>query len=127
MNDDFHDTICHTDAGDEAHQPRVNRGVIYAMTNFAYFLEKLDSMTEGAGTLLDSSLIYATSCTAWGKVHGVDNWPVLLAGKADGALKGDLPCCANRAKPEQGHVLDSADRGRCGRRDRARQGGRRCG
>ena len=37
------------------------------MTNFAYFLEKIDSMTEGAGTLLDSSLIYATSCTAWGK------------------------------------------------------------
>ena len=27
MNDDFHDTICHTDPGDNAHQTRVDKGV----------------------------------------------------------------------------------------------------
>lgn len=90
MNDDFHDTICHTDPGDAASQPRVHRGVIYTMECFATLLEKLRSLPEGDGTLLDGSLIYATSCTAWGKVHGTDEWPVLLAGKAGGALPGNL-------------------------------------
>ena len=31
MNDDFHDTICHGDAGDQSNQPRVDAGVQYTM------------------------------------------------------------------------------------------------
>jgi hypothetical protein len=89
MNDDFHDTICHTDAGDNAHQTRVNRGVIYTMQCLATFLESMKGITEGAGTLLDSSLVYVTSCCSWGKVHSYDEWPVLLVGKGGGALKGN--------------------------------------
>lgn len=89
MNDDFHDTICHGDAGDNAHQPRVHRGVIYAMQALAVFLEKLAALTEGSGTVLDNSLVYVTSCTSWGKIHDTSEWPVLLAGKASGALRGD--------------------------------------
>jgi hypothetical protein len=90
MNDDFHDTICHTDAGDNASQTRVNRGVIYTMSCLATFLQKLSDLPEGDGTLLDASLVYVTSCTSWGKVHGSDEWPVLLAGKAGGVLPGNL-------------------------------------
>ena len=89
MNDDFHDTICHTDAGNSSGQTRVHRGVVYAMENLAYFLEKMQGLSEGAGSLLDGSLIYVTSDIAWGKTHDLKNWPVLLAGKAGGALKGD--------------------------------------
>jgi hypothetical protein len=44
----------------------------------------------GATTLLDASLIYVTSDTAWGKIHTKEEWPVLLVGKAGGKLKGDL-------------------------------------
>lgn len=90
MNDDFHDTICHTDAGDESSQTRVHRGVVYAMRCLAVFLEKLQDLREGDGSLLDNSLIYVTSCTSWGKIHGSTEWPVLLAGKAGGALRGNL-------------------------------------
>jgi hypothetical protein len=90
MNDDFHDTICHTDAGDNAHQTRVDRGVVYTMQCLATLLERMKSISEGAGTLLDSSLVYVTSCTSWGKVHATNEWPVLLAGKAGGALSGNL-------------------------------------
>jgi hypothetical protein len=90
MNDDFHDTICHTDAGDMSTQTRVNRGVIFTMECLATFLEKLSALPEGAGTLLDGSLVYVTSCTSWGKTHSADEWPVLLAGKAGGALPGNL-------------------------------------
>jgi hypothetical protein len=89
MNDDFHDTICHGDPGDNASQTRVHRGVVYAMEALAVFLEKLASFSEGDRTLLDSSLVYATSCTSWGKVHDMTEWPVLLAGKAGGAIRGN--------------------------------------
>lgn len=89
MNDDFHDTICHTDPGDNAHQPRVHTGVLYAMTALSVFLGKLAALPEGVGTVLDNSLVYVTSCTSWGKVHATDEWPVLLAGKAGGVLKGN--------------------------------------
>jgi hypothetical protein len=89
MNDDFHDTICHTDQGDNKSQTRVNRGVIYTMECLATFLKAMKGITEGSGTLLDSSLVYVTSCCSWGKVHSYDEWPVLLAGKGAGALKGN--------------------------------------
>jgi hypothetical protein len=89
MNDDFHDTICHTDAGDNAHQQRVHRGVVYTMQSLAAFVGRLAAIPEGAGTVLDNSLVYVTSCTSWGKIHDRTEWPVLLVGKAGGAIKGD--------------------------------------
>jgi hypothetical protein len=89
MNDDFHDTICHGDPGDNASQDRVHRGVVYTMECLGAFLNKLSSLSEGDGVVLDNSLVYATSCTSWGKVHDMSEWPVLLAGKAGGALKGN--------------------------------------
>jgi len=92
MNSDFHDTIAHTDAGNNAttgYQTRYHRGVIYAMQGLNTFASQLSTMTEGAGTVLDNMLIYVTSCTGWGKVHDTADWPVLFIGKAGGALKGD--------------------------------------
>lgn len=89
MNDDFHDTICHGDPGDNASQERVHRGVVYAMECLGVFLDKLATLGEGAGVVLDNSLVYSTSCTSWGKVHDMSEWPVLLAGKAGGVIKGN--------------------------------------
>ncbi|HVY29542.1 MAG TPA: DUF1552 domain-containing protein [Polyangiaceae bacterium] len=90
MNDDFHDTICHTDQGDACCQDRVHRGVVYTMECLATLLTRMKSISEGAGNMLDNSLVYATSCTGWGKVHDPKDWPVLLAGKAGGALPGNM-------------------------------------
>jgi hypothetical protein len=90
MNDDFHDTICHTDPGDSSSQTRVHRGVVYTMQCLATLLEKLSALPEGDGNVLTNSLVYVTSCTSWGKVHAKDEWPVLLAGKAGGALQGNV-------------------------------------
>lgn len=89
MNDDFHDTICHGDAGDASNQPRVDTGVLYTMNCLAEFLTNLKNTPHGASNLLDSALVYVTSDTAWGKVHDRREWPVLLAGKAGGRLRGD--------------------------------------
>jgi hypothetical protein len=89
MNDDFHDTICHGDDGDQSNQPRVDTGVLYAMRCLNEFLVKMKNLPHGAETLLDASLVYVTSDTAWGKIHTKAEWPVLLAGKAGGRVRGD--------------------------------------
>jgi hypothetical protein len=89
MNDDFHDTICHTDPGDKSTQTRVDTGVQYAMRCLAEFLTDMKNTAHGAGNLLDQTLIYVTSDTGWGKVHDKTEWPVLLIGKAGGKVKGD--------------------------------------
>jgi len=89
MNDDFHDTICHGDAGDMSNQPRVDTGVMYAMKCLNEFLTKLKNTPYGAASLLDSALVLVTSDTAWGKTHTKAEWPVLFAGKAGGKLAGD--------------------------------------
>ena len=89
MNDDFHDTICHGDAGDQSNQPRVDAGVQYTMKCLNEFLTKLAETPYGATNLLDSALVLVTSDTAWGKIHTKAEWPVLFAGKAGGRLRGD--------------------------------------
>lgn len=89
MNDDYHNNICHIEAGDATGQPRVHMGVLYTMKCLAEFLEKMKAIPEGAGNLLDTSLVYVTSCTAWGKIHSKEDWPVLMVGKASGRLKGN--------------------------------------
>lgn len=89
MNDDFHDTVCHGDAGDQANQPRVDKGVLYAMRCLNELLTKLKNTAHGSSNLLDASLVYVTSDTAWGKTHTRAEWPVLFIGKAGGRLVGD--------------------------------------
>jgi hypothetical protein len=54
---------------------------------FATFLETLASVREGSGTLLDNSLIFATSETAYAKLHTIDGIPMWLAGRAGGRMK----------------------------------------
>jgi hypothetical protein len=89
MNDDFHDTICHGDDGDESNQPRVDTGVLYAMRCLNEFLTNLKNTPHGSTNLLDSTLVYVTSDSAWGKIHTSTEWPVLFVGKAGGRLRGD--------------------------------------
>jgi hypothetical protein len=89
LDADFHDTVCHMDAGTESDQPRVDTGVLYAMKCLNEFLDNMKNTPHGAGNLLDQTLVYVTSDCAWGKIHTKKEWPVLLAGKAGGRLAGD--------------------------------------
>jgi hypothetical protein len=59
---------------------------VYHMQQFAYFLQKLASTPDGDGTLLDHSMILCGSGISDGDRHNHDNLPVLLAGRAGGAL-----------------------------------------
>jgi hypothetical protein len=67
----------------------VDKGVLYAMGCLNELLTMLKATPHGSSNLLDASLVYVTSDTAWGKIHTKEEWPVLLAGKAGGRLRGD--------------------------------------
>ena len=87
LSKDFHTQICHGEGGD---QPNFNTGVLYTMGCWAYLLEQMDKIQEGEGTLLDNSLVYGSTCVAWGKAHSSTQWPVMIFGRAGGALKGNF-------------------------------------
>jgi hypothetical protein len=53
----------------------------------AYLLQKLDSVKESNGTLLDNTLVVALTEIQMPESHGQDNMPFILAGKAGGKLK----------------------------------------
>jgi hypothetical protein len=67
-------------------------GVKYAMTNFNNTLTAMMNCADGAGNLLDNSVVYSTSCTSESQTHSGDDYPTLIAGKAGGLLKGDQTC-----------------------------------
>lgn len=63
---------------------KINR---YHMEQFAYFLERLKSIPEGDGTLLDQCMIVYGSGLSDGNRHNNENLPVLLAGSGGGAVQ----------------------------------------
>ena len=53
----------------------------------AYVLEKMDSVKEADGTLLDNSMVVYGSGISDGNRHNHDNLPILLAGGGGGTIK----------------------------------------
>jgi hypothetical protein len=60
----------------------------YHVGLFVYLLEKLARLPDGDGTLLDHSLVLYGSGMSDGNEHNHDPLPVVLAGRAGGALEG---------------------------------------
>ena len=63
---------------------KINR---FHIEQFAYFLGKMKSVSDGEGTLLDSSMIVYGSGLSDGNLHTHTDLPVLLAGRAGNTLK----------------------------------------
>jgi hypothetical protein len=59
----------------------------YLVEQFAYFLERLDSIQEPGGTLLDNSMILYGSGLSDGNRHRHDDLPVVLAGGGGGKIR----------------------------------------
>lgn len=72
--------------GDEEKIAKILRINIFHTEQLAYFLEKLDSIPEGEGTLLDHSMIVYGSGNADGNRHSHHDLPILLAGNGCGTL-----------------------------------------
>jgi hypothetical protein len=86
INGLFHG-MCHNEAGD---QPTVHQFVVATMKELAYFLEKLKSVKEGAGTLLDSCAVLATSDVSDGRTHSQADYPIVVAGRCGGRLRAGM-------------------------------------
>jgi hypothetical protein len=78
-----HHGLSHDEPGD---QPTVHKITTFIVNKFATLLEKLKNTTEGDGNLLDRCAILASSDTAEGQPHSIGDYPILVAGKAGGAL-----------------------------------------
>jgi hypothetical protein len=81
----------HQTTHDEAlPQPTVHAATIFTMEQLGYFLGRLRDTPEGAGNLLDNSSILCTSELTEGYSHSTENFPLLIAGKGGGRLRGDV-------------------------------------
>ena len=81
-----HHTLSHHGRNKEkqAQIAKINR---YHCSLFNYFLDRLSSIKEGEGTLLDNSMIVYGSGIGDGNRHNHHDLPILLAGKGGGQIE----------------------------------------
>lgn len=87
----FHE-LTHEEPIDEklGYQPKSTFFMERSMEAFASLLKAMDGIKEGNGTLLDHSLILATSESNYAKLHTLDSVPVLVAGTAGGRWRSGM-------------------------------------
>jgi hypothetical protein len=81
--DRSHHDISHDGASSQALMEAIT---VFTMKQFAALLTKFRDTPDGAGNLLDSMALLATSDHSDGAGHTVNDYPVLIAGRAGGAL-----------------------------------------
>ena len=72
------------------YQPTAGFFMDRTMETFASFLQIMESVQEGNGTLLDHSLILATSDSNEARVHSIESLPIMVAGTAGGKWRSGL-------------------------------------
>ena len=84
----FHE-LTHEEPVDEklGYQPKSTFFMEKSMETFASLLKMMDSVKEGDGTLLDHSLVLATSESNYARIHSIDSLPIMVAGTAGGKWK----------------------------------------
>lgn len=84
VSEGHHDISHH--GNDEEKKKKIAKINRFHIAQFAYFLEKLKSVKEGNGTLLDHCMIVYGSGISDGNRHTHHDLPVLLAGRGGGTL-----------------------------------------
>lgn len=83
---DGHHNLSHH-GGDVSKIDKIRKIDIFHIEQLTYLLEKLDSIPEGEGTLLDHSMILYGSGNSDGNRHSHHDLPIILAGQGSGTLK----------------------------------------
>jgi hypothetical protein len=84
----FHSASHHQEREDRIDDfAKINK---YHVSMVPYFLNKLKSMQDGDGTLLDNTLVLYGSAMGDSNVHNHKRVPLFLAGHAGGKLPGGL-------------------------------------
>lgn len=78
--------LCHDEA---MPQNTVHAATTRTMEQLAVFLETLRNTPDGAGNLLDSVGILCTTELTDGRTHSNQDFPILVAGKGNGRLRGN--------------------------------------
>ena len=82
----------------------------YLVGHFAKFLEKLDGIREGNGTLLDQSMIVYGCAIGDGNRHNHNDLPVLLAGRGGGTITSGRHLAYPKNTPLNNLFLSLLDR-----------------
>ena len=72
-----HHQLTHDEPGD---QPQVNAIIKWIMGDLCTLIQKLKAIPEGDATLLDHSLLLATTDVSYGRSHQINEYPMILAG-----------------------------------------------
>jgi Protein of unknown function (DUF1552) len=83
---DHHHGISHH-GNDQGRLDAIEKINVWEMEQFAYLARKLKAMPEGAGSVLDNSILYFSSEIEDGASHSHSNLPVLMLGKGGGLLR----------------------------------------
>ncbi|MFO0945848.1 MAG: DUF1552 domain-containing protein [Planctomycetota bacterium] len=95
---------------DEAKQKKIREINKFHIAQFAYLLEKLKSIPEGEGTLLDQCMIVYGSGISDGDRHNHEDLPILLAGKGGGAIDSGRHIVYPKETPLNNLFLSMLDR-----------------
>jgi hypothetical protein len=104
-----HHTLSHHQNNEDKLQKiaRINR---FHCLQFAYFLNKLKTIKEGEGNLLDNSMIVYGSGISDGNRHNNENLPIILAGRGGGTVKSGLHVKYAKETPMCDLLLSLTDR-----------------
>jgi hypothetical protein len=83
---------------------------LYLATQFAYFLEKLQSIKEGERTLLDNSMIVYGSGLGDGNSHQHHDLPIIMAGGGGGTIRNGRHLVFQTHTPMNNLFLSMLDR-----------------
>ena len=108
VRDGHHDLSHHQ--GDEEKKGKIAKINRFHMTQFAYFIQRLKSIREGEGTLLDNSMIVYGSGLGDGNRHNHDNLPVLLAGRGGGTINSGRHIQYDKGTPMNNLYLSMLNR-----------------
>lgn len=108
INDAHHGLSHHR--GDPDILRRIGEIDRYYVEQFAWFMEKMKSIPEGDGTLLDHSMIVYGGGIADGNRHNHDDLPVILAGGGNGTLKQGRVIQTEKGTPMSNLYLSMLDR-----------------
>jgi hypothetical protein len=89
---DTHHTLTHEEPRDPelGYQPKATVFVQKSMEAWTQFVQTLNAVPEGDGTLLDNCLVMAHSETSEANTHSVVGMPFMTAGRAGGRIRTGL-------------------------------------
>ncbi len=108
VSEGHHDLSHH--GNDKAKLAKIQKINQFHITQFAYFLEKLNAVKEGSGTLLDNSMVVYGSGIGDGNRHNHNDLPVLFAGKGGGTIKTGRHVRYKKEEPLTNLYLSMLDR-----------------